>query len=60
MQALADTKDSKQSLSSNYSSNLAAVKSQDLKNLPSAKLSDESSYSLYLKLGVIAPIHKVD
>ena len=49
MQALADTKDSKQSLSSNYSSNLAAVKSQDLKDLPSAKLSDEEQLLAILK-----------
>ncbi len=49
MLTLADTNVSKQSLSSNYSSNLAAVKSQDLKDLPSAKQSDEEQLLAILK-----------
>lgn len=49
MQTLTDTNGNKQSLSSNNSSNLAAVKSQDLKDLPSAKQSDEEQLLAILK-----------
>ena len=49
MQTLADTNGNRQSLSSNNNSNLAAVKSQDLKDLPSAKQSDEEQLLAILK-----------